>query len=79
MDDGGQCLLISFQPENHFHAPERTGPTKFHDIILITEISSQFDVKTLGVSMHTIIHIWKLNNITEERSLLLETLPSKAA
>ena len=54
MDVEGQCLLISFQPENHFRAPERIGPMKFHDITLATEISSQFDIKTLGVAMHTI-------------------------
>lgn len=54
MDVGGQCLLISFQPENHFRAPERIGPTKFHNITLATEISSQFDIKTLGVAIHTI-------------------------
>lgn len=54
MDVGGQCLLISFQPENHFHAPERIGPMKFHDITLATEIPSQFDIKALEVAIHTI-------------------------
>lgn len=46
MDVGGQCLLISFQPENHFHAPERIGPMKFHDITLAIEIPLQCDIKT---------------------------------
>lgn len=54
MDVGGQCLLISFQPGNRFRAPERTGPMRFHDITLATEISSQCDIKTVGVAMHTI-------------------------
>lgn len=54
MDVGGQCLLISFQPENHFRTLERIGPMKFHDITLATEIYSQFDIKTLDVAIHTI-------------------------
>lgn len=54
MDVGGQCLLISFQPENHFHILERIGPVRFHNITLATEIHSQFDIKTRGVAIHTI-------------------------
>lgn len=54
MDVGGQCLLISFRPGNHFRAPERIGPMKFHDITLVTEIPSQCNIKTLGVATHTI-------------------------
>lgn len=54
MDVGGQCLLISFQPENHSHILERIGPVRFHDITLATEIHSQFDIKILGMAIYTI-------------------------
>lgn len=76
MDVGGQCLLISFQPENHFRILERIGPVRFHDIILATEIYSQFDIKTLGVAIHTIriyCTIWKLSTRVKDRKMFLYT------
>lgn len=45
MDVGHQCLPTSFQPESHFHAPERIGPTKFHDTISSTERSPHSNIE----------------------------------
>ena len=66
---GGQCLLISSQPENHFCALERTNPREFHDIILATEITLKREIKTPGVAKHTVILVWKLSNTAKERGL----------
>lgn len=80
MNVKGQCLLISFQPENHFHAPKRTGPIKFQNITLATEMSSYFDIKnTLCAYAYTQeTYCTSLEAQTsKDRRLLIYTWPSK--
>lgn len=62
MDVGGRCLPILFQPESYFLALERDGPVKFNNIITVTEVAPQSDVKTLSMAMHTITQARKLSN-----------------